>query len=142
MKAPGSNPLTPLLLFRGFEPEGSMQNGKMVDSNQLPSNWMSTMLPLRYQTVYKMIYRYCWNQNIFFCNTTGLGRLYQFVCYTILVGSHFSPKSNDDYLPWLLYKSSFYDCSAPFASDTDQDKNNLYSGFGSTDFADKDLNWC
>ena len=36
-----------------------------------------------------------------------LARLYQFVCYTILVGGHFPRKSNDDCLPWLLYKSFF-----------------------------------
>ena len=55
-----------------------------------------------------MTYHYCLNQNICFCNT-GLARLYQFVCYTILVGGHFLPKSNDDYLPWLLSPSLFYE---------------------------------
>ena len=34
--------------------------------------------------------------------------LYQFVCYTILVGRHFTLKINDDCLPCFLYKSFFY----------------------------------
>ena len=39
------------------------------------------------------------------CNTDP-ALLYQFVCCTILVG-HFTPKSNDDCLPWLLSPSFF-----------------------------------
>ena len=42
---------------------------------------------------------------------TDLARLYQLVCYTVLieaVGRHFLPKSNDDNLPCFLYLSFFY----------------------------------
>ena len=38
----------------------------------------------------------------------GPARLYQFVCYTILVGGHFPQKINDNFLPCFLYKSFFY----------------------------------
>ena len=37
-----------------------------------------------------------------------MARHCQFACYTILVGGHFPPKSNDDCLPWFLSPSFFY----------------------------------
>ena len=37
----------------------------------------------------------------------------QFVCYTISVGGHFPPKSNDDCLPCFLYKSFFFGAYIP-----------------------------
>ena len=54
------------------------------------------------------------NQNTWYC-ITGPAILYQFVCYTISVGCHFPPKSNDDCLPWLLFPSFFYDCNGQTA---------------------------
>ena len=55
-----------------------------------------------------IILQYCLNQDIYFF-ISGPTYLYQFVCYTILVGGHyFPPKSNDSCLPWLLSPSFFY----------------------------------
>ena len=48
--------------------------------------------------------------------------------YTISVGGHFHPKSNDDCLPCFLYKSFFYDCnpSGPLFMCYCIDENCLY----------------
>ena len=68
-----------------------------------------------------------------------LARLYQFVCYTILVGGHFPRKSNDDCLPWLLYKSFFMllsnrarerTVSGPWFRDVWLGYTQYYSGYG------------
>ena len=48
--------------------------------------------------------------------------LYQFVCYTVLIEAcrwwPFPSESNDDSLPWLLYKSFFYYWSHILESDS------------------------
>ena len=74
-----------------------------ADLNLIPSGWMSTMLPLSYQIVYKFMQDYWSHQNICYCNTGPARLLHN------LRGPPFSRKINDDCLPCFLYKSFFYE---------------------------------
>ena len=109
------NPI-PLLAFRGFEPgpfkmiKISMKKFKIL--RKIRTSFLQSRCPgccpWAIRTIHKFMKHNLLLRDICYC-FTGLACLYQFVCYTVLGGRHFPPKSNDDCLPCFLSPSFFYE---------------------------------